>query len=97
ALFRHVSPLPRPSLAKFRGDFVGHRWTGPTNFARGQAQRVSSIVARARWLRTLRRAGSTDGTGLSGKDVPMNPAGVAQSVSPLSSSDLSLFSLSWID
>src|SRR4029079_5037263 len=36
-----------------------------------------------------------DGTGLSGKDVPMNPADVAQSVLPLTSSDLSLFTLFW--
>jgi biopolymer transport protein TolQ len=35
------------------------------------------------------------GTGLSGKDVPMNPADVAQSVLPLTSSDLSLFTLFW--
>jgi biopolymer transport protein TolQ len=46
-------------------------------------------------LRILRRAGSTDGIGLSGKDVPMNPADVAQSVLPLTSSDLSLFTLFW--
>jgi biopolymer transport protein TolQ len=43
----------------------------------------------------LRRAGSTDGIGLSGKDVAMNPADVAQSVLPLTSSDLSLFTLFW--
>jgi len=43
----------------------------------------------------LRRAGSSGGTGLSGKDVPMNPADVAQSVLPLTSSDLSLFTLFW--
>jgi len=43
----------------------------------------------------LRRAGSTDGTGLSGKDVPMTPADVAQSVLPLTSSNLSLFTLFW--
>jgi biopolymer transport protein TolQ len=35
------------------------------------------------------------GTGLSGKDVPLNPADVAQSVLPLTSSDLSLFTLFW--
>jgi biopolymer transport protein TolQ len=84
-------------LAKFRGDFVRHR-NGTNDFREtfglglarvGGHRRARSLIS------DIAPRRFADGTGLSGKDVPMNPADVAQSVLPLTSSDLSLFTLFW--
>src|SRR5262249_34289426 len=59
------------------------------DLARGRHRRARMLIANIAPRRFDRRIG------LSGKDVPMNPADVAQSVLPLTSSDLSLFTLFW--
>ena len=56
-------------------------WTGIPDALNGL---VNCAPRRLEWLKPD-----------SGKDVPMNPADVAQSVLPLTSSDLSLFTLFW--
>jgi biopolymer transport protein TolQ len=55
----------------------------------------SGIGRRAHLISIIRRAGFDANGPDRAKDVPMNPADVAQSVLPLTSSDLSLFTLFW--
>jgi biopolymer transport protein TolQ len=59
------------------------------------AERVNGVARRARAVSKLHAAPDETDEPDSGKDVPMNPGDVAQSVLPLTSSDLSLFTLFW--